>query len=139
MFGRRLVAYLIDCGILGFVFYWLGEFIFDESLFEFQFITYNLIALLYFTILESSSRQATIGKSLLKLKVCDMYGDRLSFSKALIRNLVRYVNMFVFAIGYLPILFTKKQQGLHDMAAQSLVVDEDEIDSDDEEYDYDED
>lgn len=139
MFGRRLVAYLIDCGILGFVFYWLGEFIFNESLFEFQFITYNLIALLYFTILESSSRQATIGKSLLKLKVCDMYGDRLSLPKALIRNLVRYVNMFVFAIGYLPILFTKKQQGLHDMAAQSLVVDEDEIDSDDEEYDYDED
>lgn len=132
MFGRRLVAYLIDCWILGVVYYLLNEFVFDESFFEFKFILFNLIALVYFSVLESSSQQATFGKRILNLKVCDMYGDRLSFPRALIRNLVRYVNTFIFAIGYLPILFTKKQQGLHDMAARSLVVDEDEIESEDE-------
>ena len=133
MFGRRLIAYTIDCGILGFIYYLLNKFVLDGQDFSIQFFLYNLIALLYFSVLESSARQATIGKSILKLKVCDMYGERLSFVRALIRNLVRYVNMFIFSIGYLPILFTKKQQGLHDMVARSLVVDEAEI----EENEYD--
>ena len=60
-----------------------------------------------------------------------MYGYRISFIRGLIRNLVRYINTLIFSIGYLPILFTKNQQGLHDMIARTLVVDEAEI-SDDE-------
>lgn len=131
MFGRRLVAYIIDCLILGFIYYCMNEYVLDGTVFVVQFFTYNIIALLYFTLMESSSRQATIGKSILKLKVCDMYGYRISFVRGLIRNLVRYINTLIFSIGYLPILFTKNQQGLHDMIARTLVVDEAEI-SDDE-------
>ena len=133
MFGRRLIAYIIDCGVLGVVYYFLNKYILDSQTFAIQFGVCNIIALFYFSMLESSPRQATIGKSILKLKVCDMYGNRLPFIRALIRNLVRYVNMFIFAIGYLPILFTKKQQGIHDMVARSLVVGE--AESENEEYD----
>ncbi len=88
------------------------------------FITaiFLLIRWLYFAIMESSSYQATFGKQLLDIKVTDMEGKRISFWRATIRYFAKILSGMIFYLGYLMIGFTEKKQGLHDIIAGTLVV-----------------
>jgi uncharacterized RDD family membrane protein YckC len=81
-----------------------------------------LIRWLYFAIMESSSYQATFGKQLLEIKVTDMEGKRISFWRATIRYFAKILSGMIFYLGYLMIGFTEKKQGLHDIIAGTLVV-----------------
>lgn len=83
-----------------------------------------LLRLLYFTIMESSSYQATFGKKLMNIKVTDMDGRKISFWRSVLRNLAKILSSMVYYLGYLMIGLTRKKQGLHDMIAGCLVVDE---------------
>jgi uncharacterized RDD family membrane protein YckC len=75
----------------------------------------------YYTILESSEAQATLGKRAMNLIVADENGNRLSTQQALIRNLSRIVSGFICLIGYFMAFFTEKKQALHDMIAKTNV------------------
>lgn len=75
----------------------------------------------YFTYMESSERQATIGKSAMGLIVADENGNRLDVQKALIRNISRLISGFICFIGYLMAFFTEKKQTLHDIIAKTNV------------------
>jgi len=80
--------------------------------------------ILYFTFMESSALQGTLGKMALRLKVTDLQGQRLSFWHAFGRNAAKMVtNMtcLVFYIGYILAGVTVKKQALHDMIAGTLV------------------
>jgi uncharacterized RDD family membrane protein YckC len=81
-----------------------------------------VIQTLYFALMESSSKQATIGKMVLGLQVSDTNGAKLDFVKALVRNLGKIVSGFILCIGYIMAGFTEKKQALHDMIASTLVV-----------------
>jgi uncharacterized RDD family membrane protein YckC len=81
-----------------------------------------LVSLLYWPVLESSSRQATIGKQLLGIQVTDINGNRTSFVKALLRNLAKIVSAIPLYIGFLLAAFTGRKQALHDMITGCLVV-----------------
>jgi len=72
--------------------------------------------------MESSSRQATYGKSLLGLKVSDVQGLKISRSKAFLRNLSKLICIATLGIGYLTGFFDKKQQCLHDKIAGTVVI-----------------
>jgi uncharacterized RDD family membrane protein YckC len=76
----------------------------------------------YFTVMESSSRQATLGKMALGIVVTDIDGKRISFGRAVGRNLSKIISMIILYIGYFMIAFTQKKQGLHDIMANCLVV-----------------
>jgi uncharacterized RDD family membrane protein YckC len=76
----------------------------------------------YFAIMESSSKQATVGKMVLGIIVTDAEGKRISFGRAVGRNLGKIVSQIILCIGYLMIAFTQKKQGLHDIMANCLVV-----------------
>jgi uncharacterized RDD family membrane protein YckC len=80
------------------------------------------IQVLYFTLMESSKTQGTVGKMALGIKVTDLNGERLSFGKALIRAIGRIISGFTMLIGYLLAAFTEKKQALHDMIASTIVV-----------------
>ncbi|MBS1529107.1 MAG: RDD family protein [Bacteroidetes bacterium] len=80
-----------------------------------------LTNLIYHIVMESSSRQATYGKQILKIKVTDMEGKRISPGKAVLRNLCK-VFSFVSVIGYLMSFFNRHQQCLHDLMTDTLVV-----------------
>jgi uncharacterized RDD family membrane protein YckC len=80
------------------------------------------ISILYWTLMESSKYQATVGKMALGLKVTDVEGKNLDFVKALIRNLCKIISTMILYIGYMMAGFTDKKQGLHDMIAGTLVV-----------------
>jgi uncharacterized RDD family membrane protein YckC len=81
-----------------------------------------LVWLLYYALLESSPRQATLGKMVLSIKVTDMDGQRNSFWRAIARNLAKLISGAILMIGYLLAAFTRRKQALHDMIADCLVV-----------------
>jgi uncharacterized RDD family membrane protein YckC len=72
--------------------------------------------------MESSSKQATVGKMVLGIKVTDLDGNKLDFVKALVRNLCKIISSLIMCIGYIMAGFTEKKQALHDMIASTLVV-----------------
>jgi len=81
-----------------------------------------VLSWIYYAAMESSPRQATLGKTALGIVVTDLEGGRISFGKATGRYLGKIVSAVVLYIGFIMIGFTEKKQGLHDMIAQCLVV-----------------
>ena len=85
-------------------------------------LLYLVIAILYWPLMESSERQATIGKQLLGIQVVDANGARLNFVRALLRNLAKILSSLPFGLGFLLAAFTAKKQALHDLITKCLVV-----------------
>jgi uncharacterized RDD family membrane protein YckC len=78
---------------------------------------------LYFAGMESSPRQATIGKSIMSLRVTNYDGQRISFGHATGRFFAKIVSgMVPLAIGYIMAAFTARKQALHDLIAGTLVL-----------------
>ncbi len=77
---------------------------------------------LYYAVMESSSRQATVGKLALDIKVTDMEGKRITFLNATGRYFAKIISGMTLTIGYLMAGFTEKKQALHDILASCLVV-----------------
>lgn len=79
-----------------------------------------IILFLYFTLFEASSLQATPGKRFLKMKVTDFKSKRISYGKCALRFLSKIFSSQLM-IGYIMIFFTKRNQGLHDLIAKTIV------------------
>jgi len=77
---------------------------------------------LYYALLQSSSRQATLGQLALGLRVTDLEGRRVSFARASGRHFATLLTGLTFGIGYLMVLFTARKQTLHDLVAGTVVV-----------------
>ncbi|MBL4677065.1 MAG: RDD family protein [Mucilaginibacter sp.] len=78
--------------------------------------------------MESGPKQGTYGKQLLRIRVCDIYGDRITASKAFTRNIAKLASVATVFAGYFICFFNPKQQCLHDMIADTLVI-KDRLDS----------
>jgi uncharacterized RDD family membrane protein YckC len=128
-FWIRLVAYIIDAILLSLAFGVLAS-IFGVSIFEPNMEnfdpTLNLVTLvigwLYFALLESSERGATVGKMAMGLRVVTSDGQRLSFLNATGRYFAKIISAIILLIGFIMIGFTDKKRGLHDMIAGTLVI-----------------
>lgn len=79
--------------------------------------------ILYWTLFECSSYQATPGKMALGIKVTDMRGQKLGFAQSLGRNLGKIISNLTFYIGYMLAGFTVRRQALHDKMSDCLVID----------------
>jgi uncharacterized RDD family membrane protein YckC len=77
---------------------------------------------LYFSLQESSARQATLGKRAVGIKVVDLEGRRVSFGRATARYFSKILSGLICEIGFIMVGFTERKQGLHDMIASTLVV-----------------
>lgn len=77
---------------------------------------------LYYSLMESSTKQATFGKIIIGIKVTDMYGNRVSFVKATGRYFGKILSGLILCIGYIMAGLTEKKQALHDILAGCLVV-----------------
>lgn len=77
---------------------------------------------LYFALMESSTKQGTVGKMALKLRVTDVDGHSITFGRATGRYFAKMINSFTFFIGWIMAGFTAKKQGLHDMIAGTVVL-----------------
>ena len=131
-FWRRVAASLIDSVILSVVGFILGMVLgvamvsggTDDT--EVVELTGNVVGLflgwLYYALMESSSKQATIGKIVMGIKVTDLEGNQISFARASGRHFGKIISSLILAIGYLMMLWTEKKQTLHDKMAGCLVV-----------------
>jgi uncharacterized RDD family membrane protein YckC len=77
---------------------------------------------LYASFMLSSSRQATIGKQWMRLKVTNSEGSRISFIQATGRHFAKFLSTFILLGGFVMAAFTIKRQALHDIAADTIVV-----------------
>jgi uncharacterized RDD family membrane protein YckC len=78
-------------------------------------------AWIYEAAMESSSKQATLGKMIFGMKVTDLNGNRISFGRATGRHFAKYISGLTLLIGYIIAGFTEKKQALHDMIVGTLV------------------
>ena len=80
---------------------------------------------LYFALMESSDKQATIGKMVCGLRVTDQAGGRIGFGRATGRYFGKLLSALIIYIGFIMAAFTERKQGLHDIMAGTLVVKKD--------------
>lgn len=92
-----------------------------EFLFSFYFLVGMGIRIIYFSLMESSSRQATLGKMAVGIRVGDEKGDRISFINALGRSFAKILSALILFIGYIMVAFDDRNQGLHDKIASTVV------------------
>jgi uncharacterized RDD family membrane protein YckC len=117
-FWNRAVALLIDLvllAIIGAIINWIFQ----------EWVASIVTALLgwgYFAGMESSERQATIGKGAMGIYVTDIDGNRISFLRATGRYFAKYLSGFILLIGYIMAAFTARKQALHDILAGTLVL-----------------
>ncbi len=128
-FWIRLVAYIIDAillsiamgmvgGVLGLNFYNPNVETYSPT----GNLLYLAVAWLYFALLESSERGATVGKMAMGLRVVTDQGQRLSFLNATGRYFAKIISALILCIGFIMIAFTDRKRGLHDMIAGTLVI-----------------
>lgn len=132
-FFKRWVAFILDMLFIGFVTFFImfflgfivggamGDTSSVETFSKMGFWADIVFVWLYYAGLESSERQATFGKSILGIYVTDGNGGRISFAQATIRHFSKYISS-IFFIGFIMIAFTARKQGLHDLIADTLVV-----------------
>ena len=77
---------------------------------------------LYYALMESSPKQATLGKMACGLFVTNLNGGRIGFGQASGRYFGMIVSVFTLFIGFLMCAWTEKRQCLHDMMASCLVL-----------------
>lgn len=143
-FWRRVGAALIDGIILSSVnrvAMVLDPTLFDFSLppeFQTKWTTWAALGLVYwayFAIPESTRKQASLGKFLLRMRVVDLEGRRISLVRATVRswpfwlptllplsNELVMLATLVAVIACLVAGFTPRRQGLHDLMAKTLVL-----------------
>jgi len=77
---------------------------------------------LYWSLMESSRHQATLGNLLMGIRVVDSAGNRVSFLRATGRFFAKYLSALLCWIGYFVAGFTPRKQALHDLLASTYVV-----------------
>ena len=117
-FWRRFVAWLIDGILIGIV---VGLLTTQADQGTSSTIS-TIVSWLYFAIMESSSRQATLGKSLMGIYVTGIDGQRISFLRATGRHFAKIISAIILLIGFIMAAFTERKQALHDMIASTLVL-----------------
>lgn len=77
---------------------------------------------LYWSAMQSSDRQATVGQRAMNIKVLSIKNGNVGFGRATGRYFANILNIFTFLIGYFLYFFTEKKQCLHDILAGTVVV-----------------
>ena len=129
-FWQRFAALFIDGLIMGVAimlvsFALIGSIAAGGGSMAYMLLIYVLafaMSAAYFTLMESSESGATYGKRLLKIRVTDTQGERLTRGRAFGRWLAHALSNFTFYIGYLIQPFTEKKQALHDLASSTVVI-----------------
>jgi uncharacterized RDD family membrane protein YckC len=132
--GKRIVAAIIDIVVLAVLFV-VFALLFGDSTAETEdsasvnlnleggpAIIYFIVVLAYYFVMEAATGK-TFGKMLMGLRVQALDGA-YSPMKAFIRNLLRIIDglPFLYLLGLLLVVVSKRKQRLGDMAAGTIVV-----------------
>lgn len=125
--GIRTLATFIDLIIIA------GLMLIPELLFfsfnfhnidfnSYRFLMFLLIWIVYNVAFESTKSQATPGKRIFKLKIIDLYGNRMSIVRTFFRCLVVFISIAPIGLGIWYISTDPKKQGWHDLIAGTYVI-----------------
>lgn len=128
MVFRRWVAFTIDLFLLAFLFLIIvavdSLFISGDHILI-SWIIWLIFALSYYIYFESTRGQ-TLGKLILRLSVVDIDGNPPALLKAIIRTLLKFVELNPFIIGGLiggiVATATKNKQRIGDLLAKTYVI-----------------
>lgn len=105
-FGQRLAARILDSLII--------------------VIPNSLIPLvpswLYWSLMQSSKYQSTLGQRTLNIKVVSLDGAEVSFGQATGRFFANFLSVMILFLGYIMFFFTENRQCLHDYLSGCVVV-----------------
>ena len=141
-FWKRLLAYAIDMipiflAVFCIAYFFLG---FDQTLHNYingdksleekaYFLSERnkvrdsalLLWVLYGLIMDCSKFQGTHGKILLKLKVVNEFGERISFPQSVKRTSMKIVGAIPLYLGYIWAAFREDKAAWHDLTAKTRV------------------
>lgn len=118
-FWIRAAAYIIDI-----VLFWILLVVFAFAFGALAFILYLFsffIFVAYFSIMESSTNQGTLGKMAVGIKVGDRNGNQISLGNAIGRYLAKILSGLILCVGYMMAGWDEKNQALHDKLADTYV------------------
>ncbi|MEQ9288903.1 MAG: RDD family protein [Cyclobacteriaceae bacterium] len=118
-FSGRLFAYNIDITLLMLLFIGCSFLIENNSIF---YAFCLIMTTLYYAVLESSDWQGTPGKRYNGLMVVDANGRKISFPRALLRIIFKYLSVFLLFAGIFMIYLRKDRKSLHDLVSGTYVV-----------------
>jgi len=124
-FWLRFVALIVDSAlmlVLMAAMVMAGASIGGEEMAGIAYLAWLLVSFLYWPVMESTPRRATVGKMLLGLVVADVDGGKLSFVRSLLRNLAKIISAIPLYIGFLLAAFTARKQALHDLITKAVVL-----------------
>jgi uncharacterized RDD family membrane protein YckC len=141
-FGRRLLAYFVDGGILFFINSviqnaykpnFFKSIINAESLEQMEMIQNSssygsltwigfALSLLYMVIFWVHYDGATPGKRLMAIKITKDDGSKVDYPAAIIRYLSELISFVFLGLGVLWIIWDKRKQAWHDKIAKTIVV-----------------
>lgn len=135
-FFPRLAAFLLDSvlvsaalSIFKFIVWIIKLSVGDVIIFKPILFTYNVFDILFYLltvayfVLMTYFCGATLGKFLMKIRVVDVDGQKLSFMSVLIRETVgRYLSALIVYVGYIIAGLDNRKQGLHDKISDTLVI-----------------
>jgi uncharacterized RDD family membrane protein YckC len=116
-FGTRFVAWLIDIIVILVAGGIVSVFTFGAGT-----VLFLVGPWMYEAFMLSSEWQATVGKRAMSIVVTGIDGNRISFARATGRHFAKILSTFILCIGYVMAAFTAKKQALHDLLAETLVV-----------------
>jgi|SRR3989344_3421212 len=136
-FWKRFVSFVIDdifvLSIIGFFIGFIFGVPYDvltgkAGIIDFlgDYFIYSILSFLlfwiYHAVMESSVKQATLGKMALGIVITDLDGNRLSFGRASGRHFGKILSGLILGVGFILIALTSKKQAWHDIIADTLVI-----------------
>lgn len=76
----------------------------------------------YFILFEKLWQGQTPGKRVAQIRVIEATGQPLNWAASIIRNLVRFVDTFIFMVGVVFMIFDKNERRLGDFLGGTLVI-----------------
>jgi len=125
--GKRTIAKLVDLTIV-----FIPLLILEMILFKFNYMNKDfnpyrffiviVIWIFYNSVFEASVYQATIGKMILKLKVIDLYGNRISVLRSFFRCITTIISILPIGFGIWYITTDRKKRAWHDLIVSTYVI-----------------
>ncbi len=138
IFWKRTFAYMLDNLILGIPFYIMMYLIYQDAyqyliqdmdfLVGQSFVWFTIAAVVY-SYFESGKNMASPGKKILGLIITDEHSEKLTFKKAMFRNLIKYGILFLTIIPVLSFIYiiaqiafyAAKHKFFQDMISKTMI------------------
>jgi len=125
--GTRVIATFIDLIIVMGALLILEAFFFKFNYTDNEFNNYRFFIVIFIWIFynwsfESSVYQATFGEMILKLKVVDLYGKRISVLRSFFRCITTFISILPVGLGIWYMTTDPKKRAWHDLIAGTYVI-----------------